>query len=82
MRKCCGRASILNVRGVEAFQQQRQGNRLQNRGRRPRLDHSADAVQAENMDDRTTLRAGDHFLLTLIDADAALVGTGARCVTK
>ena len=67
-----GRA-ILNVRGVEAFPAQQRAKEIARRIVAAAQDSTipADAVRTENKSDRTTLRAGEHFLLTLIDADAS-----------
>jgi len=78
-----GRA-ILNVRGVEAFPAQQRAKEIARRIVAAAQDSTipADAVRTENKGDRTTLRAGDHFLLTLIDADAALVGISRNVLAE
>ncbi len=65
---------ILSVRGVEAFPAQQRAKKIADRivatARDPAI--PAGAVRTEDKGDRTDLRAGDHFLFSLIDPDAAL----------
>ncbi len=75
---------ILSVRGVEAFPAQQRAEEIADRIVAAAKDPAipAGAVRTEDKGDRTDLRAGDRFLFSLIDPDAALEGVSREILAE